>query len=381
MVTWERRYIRKQLSQSSDAQTYNELLGRSGILSALLVKVAATNGATGGGGQDVVDVVSKIEVIGNGSDVIYSLSGIEIAKWNYAWNKRRMSQHRTDLNGAVPFAIFPVLFGRNIGDEELYLDLAQWNSIELKITYAHTAGATLFVTGSVMIDIIGIFCAGGVLPAGRKGYLRTLQIKSTAGAAAGDDEVILSRRYKYTNILVYAFKTATAEGGVISDVELRVNNGALKPYIGRWVDLQEQNDQELGNDPTETFELKHTSGDTIETRSGRIEDADIETVIAAAVAVSYPLYSVAAFTGGTVTLGGVLVAGSAVAGTVDTVLRRLFLRSRGIGIGNAVLLPFARNWNLDECLNAPTMDDLRLVLTQAAASSAVRVSTQELVPA
>jgi hypothetical protein len=381
MPMWERRYIKKQLSQSSDAQTYTETIAPTGIVSAFLCKLSFTNGATGGGGQDVVDVVSKIEVIVNGSDVIHSLSGIEISKWNYAMTRQRMSQLRDDRPALLPFAMFPIMFGRWIGDELLCLDMSAFRSVEVKVTYSHTPGATLFVTGSAVLDIIGIFYTGGVIPKGRMGYLRTVQVRNFAGAASGDDETVLSRRYPYTKILVYAFKAATAEGVVVSDLELRANNSAMKPVAARWLDLQEQNDQEFALQSQEMFSCLRTSGGTIETRSGRIVDADSELIIAAGAAVSYPLYSVGSIAGGQVTMGGVLAAGSALAGTVDVVARSMFLRSRGIGIGNAVVLDFSRQWDLGEVLAAPSYDDLKLVLTQAAAAATIRVSTQELVPA
>lgn len=381
MPFWERRYIRKGLSQTSDNQTYMELLPRSGILSAALVKMTFTNGATGGGAQDVIDVVSKIEVIGNGSDVIFSLSGIEASKWGALWTKDRLAQLRDDRANAVPFCMFMVPFGRFVGDEQCWLDLGAYNTVELKITYAHTAGATLFVTGSAVIDIIGVFYARGMTPPLRRGWIRTTQVRNFTSVASGEDVTILSQRYPMLDMMVYAFKAATAEGGVVSAAELRLNGGTYIPFTGNWVDIQEKNENDFDFQLIESFARLATSGDTTEMRTGRIYDGDTELILPAAISAGYPIYSFGSIAGSQITHSGVMVAGTALAGTVDATKRNQFLRARGLGLGHAILIPFMRDMDLDQALQNAAYDDVRLALTQAAAGGTVRVSTRELVAA
>jgi len=383
MALWERRYIRRQLALPSNAATQQEPLPKSGILSGLEVRVAWTNGATGGAGEDVIDAIDRIEVIGNGSTVIFSLEGIEIAKWAHVWNRRRMPQARDDSASAVQFASFPVPFGRWLGDDELWLDLSRWTDVELRVQYSPTISAAAFLTGGGVLDVVGWFYERGNSPGSGKGYLRTTQIKSFTTAASGDEVLQLSRLNPYTDLMVYAYEAAIEDGLNITQVELSIDNGRLIPFTGRWVDIQEENQVVLDLDPIEELRAFRADNTTIETRLGRIAAAQITALVDNPAAVSYPFYTVAAAAGGQLTTSGVLVAGSALAGTLDATARVLLVRARGQGIGNAIHIPFiyAGRGSLAGVLQAPSFDELKLTLTQGNAGAATRVSTRELVAA
>lgn len=383
MPMWERRYIRRQLALPSNAATQQEPLPKSGYLSGLEVRLAWTNGATGGAGEDVIDAVDRIEVIGNGSTVIFSLEGIEIAKWAQVWQRRRMVQQRDDRASAVQFASFTVPFGRWMGDPEAWLDLSRWTDVELRVQYSPTISAAAFLTAGGVLDVIGLFYERGAAPPAGRGYIRTTQVRSFTSAAAGDEVIQLSRQYPYTDLLVYAFEAGIEDGVDITQVELSIDNGRLIPFTGRWVDVQEENRAILDIDPVEELIAFRTDNETIETRLGRIVAGHITPLVDNPAAVNYPYYTVASVAGGQLTTAGVLVAGSALAGTLDATDRALLVRARGHGIGNAIHIPFihAGRGELAGVLQAPSFDELKLTLTQGGAGAAVRVSTRELVAA
>jgi hypothetical protein len=379
---WERRYIRKQLGLASDNQTYVELLPRSGICSGLLIKLAYTNGATGGGGQDIIDAVSKIEVIGNGSDVLFSLAGIDVAKYGKVWEPHRLPQNRDFRAAAVQYCMFSIPFGRFLGDDEHWIDLSAYNTVEAKVTYAPTISATQFATLTGVLDIIGIFYARGVTPPARKGWVRTTQVRSFTSVAAGEDITILSQRYAYLDMLVYAFLTGTVEGGIIDTVELRANGSQYIPFTGRWVDIQEQNSIDLPDSGVEEAVLLSADNTSWELRTGRIMSVETTLRIAEVPPLAaVPVARIDTIAGSKITTSQILAAGSAVSGAVDTTLREIHTRARGLGIGHAVLIPFATFKGDDAALPAPGYDDLRLALNQTAANGAVHVCTRELVPA
>lgn len=381
MPRWQRRYSERQLVQVSDAATYMRELPKSGALSAIEARIAMTNGATGGGGEDVIDAIDRIEVIANGSEVLFSLEGIELDKWIQFWTRRFMAQNRDDRNAEVQFATFLIPFGRWIGDPELWLDLSAFRTVELRITYSPTIGAATFATGTTTFDIILWMYEHGQLPPQFRGWLRTTQIRSLTSLAAGDERIPLSRRFPYTGIMVYAFEAGVADGLNITQIELSVNNGALIPYTGRWVDIQDENAQMFQIESWLDMYVQRADNETIETRLGRIKSAILQVEQDLAAGADFNLANVAAIAGGRITTHEFLVEGSAT--YAATILAGsdldVHLQARGFGVGNAILLPFTPGGDIDSALQAPSMDELVLTLTQGNAGAAVRVSTQELV--
>lgn len=383
MASWERRYLVRQLALNSDNQTYDYLAPRSGILSGMLIKLAYNNGATGGGGQDIADIVSKIQVVGNGSDILFSLSGYELLKWAYKWQRDRAVQLRDARPGATQYCVFPVQFGRVFGDKDYWINLADYNTVDIQITYAPTISATQFATLTGVLDIIGVFWPTGVAAPARKGWLRTTQVNRFTSAAAGDNVQIMSNRYPYAGIMVYAFKQGDPEGQDITTVELRLDGGTYIPITGRWVDFQEGNDAEYINEPIEEMITLVGDNANIETRSGRILSVQSELIFADSADTLVPIFRVRSIAGSQITTAQVSAAGSTVTGggAVDATARAVLWRSRGVGIGHAVFVPLTRNDDLDMPFDAPAHNDIRLALTQGGAGADVRVSAWEIVAA
>lgn len=383
MANWERRYIRRQLTLPSDAGTHQERLPRSGFCSGLTARLAWTNGGTGGGGEDIIDAVDRIEVIGNGSDVLYSLEGIEVAKWAEFINRRQIPQNRDDRNGEVQFASFPIMFGRRVGDDELWLDLAQWNEVELRVQFSPTIAAAQFATGTGVLDIIAHMYREGQRPPNHRGWLRTTQIRAFTSLADGEEEIELSRRYPFTGILVYAFETGVADGVDITQAEIRANGGRYIPFTGRWLDIQDENARQFEIESWADFYAQRANNETIETRLGRIRSAILQVEQAPGAGADFTLANVASIAGGRITTNEFIVEGSATyaATLLQTTDQDVHVQARGFGVGNAILLPFAMEGDLAGALQAPSFDDVELILTQGGAGAAVRVSTQELVGA
>ncbi|MBF6606963.1 MAG: hypothetical protein IVW53_15455 [Chloroflexi bacterium] len=373
----------KQQALNSDNQTFDFLAPRAGVLSGLQVKLAYTNGATGGGGQDIADIVSKIQVVGNGSDILFSLSGYELLKWAYKWQKDRAVQLRDAQPNDVQYCTFPVLFGRYLGDKDYWINLADYNTLDIQITYAPTISATQFATLTGVLDIIGVFWPTGVGVPARKGWLRTTQINKFTTVAAGENVQILSNRYPYAGLMVYAFKQGDVEGADITTVELRLDGGTYIPITGRWVDLQEENDVAVINEPIEEMITFAGDNTAIETRSGRLLSAQSELVFPDAADALVPIFRIRSMSGSQITTAQVSAAGSTVTGggAVDATKRPVLWRSRGVGIGHAVFVPLTRNDDFDMPFDAPAHQDIRLALVQGGAGADVRVSAWEIVAA
>lgn len=381
-MAWERRYILKQQALNSDSQTIQTLIPPSGIVSGFFVKLAYTNGATGGGGQDIADIVTKIEVVANGNRILFSLSGLELLKWCWKWNNDRLPQLRDARAGAVQTAMFPVLFGRRMADNDYWINLQDYQMVQVNVTYAPTISATQFATLTGVLDIIGVYWPTGVAAPARKGWLRTVQVKKFTTVAAGDDITILARDFPMAGIMVYAFQQGIAEGVPINYSELRLNGGAYIPVTGRWLDYQEDNELTLPFEAMEEMVTLLPDNVAFETRSGRIIGVNESPIVAdTAAEATVPLQRIRAIAGSQITTSGILAAGAGLSGALDATARAVFWRSRGIGIGHAVFLPLSRNDDFSNVVNMPAYDDARLINTQGNAGADVRISTWEVVAA
>lgn len=150
-------YWQRKLERSGDSMTLNNtyklLLPYQGLLGSLLLKLSGGEvsglGANGGSWR-IIDYISQVQIVVNGSVVIKSLTGYELqaaaffdqgvippGDWrNYASNTQ--------------FEDCLLNFGRWFKDQNCGLDLSKYSSVELWIT--NTATASEFSDLAVTVD-------------------------------------------------------------------------------------------------------------------------------------------------------------------------------------------------------------------------------------
>jgi len=380
---WERRILLDQETQASDAATRRIALPRTGLLSGLEVRVRITNGSTAGE-ESVMEAIDRIEVVADGSNYLFSLEGSELLRWAWFVQSRPPAQFRNEALSTVQELTLPVMFGRYLGDPEFSLDLSQYRDVELRIQYSPTIAVTSFATGTVQLHI-PMWISDDVSPPGpRRGWLRTTQTYAFVSAASGETIIELARAYPYWDIMVYCREAGIADGVDITQAELRANDRRLIPFTGRWDDIQAENEAILAIDPYVSIYALRANAAVIPMFTGRVRDARVMPEFTYIAATDFPMYTIASIAGDQITLAGQLVEGSGTwaAVALDTTRRALRVVARGLGVGNAILLPFATlHGNPDFVLPAPSYSRLQLALTNGGADGAVRVSTRELVGA
>jgi hypothetical protein len=380
---WERRILVDQETQASDAATRRIALPRTGLLSGLEVRVRITNGSTAGE-ESVMEAIDRIEVVADGSNVLFSLEGTELMRWAWFILGRCPAQFRNEALSTVQELTLPVHFGRYMCDPEFSLDLSQYRDVELRIQYSPTIAATSFATGTTQLHI-PMYISDDVSPPGpRRGWLRTTQVYAFVSAASGETIIELPRAYPYWDIMVYCRESGIEDGVDITQAELRANDKRLIPFTGRWDDIQAENEVLLNMDNYLKVYALRANAATVSMFTGRIRDVNVELVWTETANLDFPIFHPASIAGDVITLNGFIVEGSATyAGTtLDTTRRPLYIGARGLGVGNAILLPFATvRGNPDFVLPAPSYSRLQLALTNGGADGAVRVSTRELVGA
>lgn len=381
---WQRRYVVKQYALPSNAATERITLPRTNVLSALEVRLAWQMDTAGGGGEDIFDAVDKVEVIANGSEVLFSMPGNVLMRLGHLLTGKPLPARRDDRPGVVQFAVLPIFFGRGYADPAYNLDLSKFTDVELRVQYSPTidaAGHTGFLSGAGVLDVIGWFSMEGA-PAGATGsYIRRTVTRSFTSAASGVEEVDLPRRFPIRAVYVYCYEAGVNPSANIPELQVDLNNGARIPLVARWDDLEEENAVLYGVDPTQVVVGLRADGGVIETKLGRIKEAQVTLLQDNAAGNDFPIYDVAAIAGGQVTLSGILVEGSGTwaATTLDTTKRPVMVLAKGHSVGNLVAIPFALPGQEEMALAAPEFGSVKLLLTQGDAGADVQVITEEVV--
>lgn len=377
---FERQLLLDQETQASDAATRRIPLPAEGGLSGLELRTRITNGSTAGE-ESIMEALDTIEVVADGSNVLFALEAAELARLNWFVDGRFPPSCRNEAADGVQELTLPILFGRFLGDPEFYLDLAQYRRVELRIEYSPTIAVTSFAAGTTEFHIPMWISPPDAMPGPRRGWLRTTQVYNFLSVLAGQERIELARLHPYYDIMVYAREAGIDDGVDITVAEIQINDRRFTPFIGRWDDIQNENERMFGIDPSVIVHANRADDAAISMFTGRIRDARVEVVQDLAAAADFTLVNVASVAGDQITLHAFQVEGSSTyADTILQVTRQeLYVTAKGVGVGNAILIPFALRGNPDLALPAPDFSKVELVLTNGAAGADVRVATREIV--
>lgn len=227
--------------------TYRLDLPEHGLLSSLLLFVygdETSNYGIDGGDWRIVEKVSKIEIIAEGSRVIKSYPGdvcqplgifdqgvFPPSVWrNYASNSQ--------------VEVFIINFGRELYDKELALDLARFKNVELRITLTTTTSdfSTLYMTThGIFLRDIGAAMGGG--------YMRSEVWREWTTVIDETKYLDLPIEYPIRRVLIQAIPAVDGTTkvdkqnyhAVIEDIELFLDTGQVTMYNGNNEDLAREN--------------------------------------------------------------------------------------------------------------------------------------------
>lgn len=381
-MSWQRRFLLDQETQTSDSATRRVALPRKGALSGLELRTRITNGATEGL-EKIHEAIDRVEVVADGSNVLFSLEGSELYRWGHFILKHEPPSIQDQTGGVVQELTLPVCFGRYLGDPELHLDLAAYRDVEARIQYSPTIAATSFATGTTQFHIPYWIDDGPNPPGPRRGWLRTTQVKAFDTVASGDDVTELSRLYPYWDLMVYCREAAIDDGVDLTRAQVWVNDKQVIPFDGRWDDVQAMNEALLGVDGTHKGVMVRGDTETFDTHCGRTVSAVITLVAVQSDANGVYQCNIGSVAGDRLTMSCSDTADAAASThfTAAAADRTMKWIAKGLGVGNAILIPFAFDGKFDGALDPRDMSRLQLVLTQGAAGGTTRISTRELVPA
>jgi hypothetical protein len=365
--------------QSSNDSIKIVKLPLANFIHTLYVKVKATNGATSARNLDISDVVDKIEVVANASDVLFSLTPQEIKRWTLWDTGYNISQIRSELPNAVQEAVFPIRFGRADYDPNFYLDCKKFTDLELRVYYSPTIGATAFATGTVTIGVFGLVSVGAT-PGQYLGTISTKTVRAFTSAASGDEPTLIPRGNLLHSLMVYAYEAAIEAQTDISRVKFDLNNDQIQMFNIAWNDLNDINKHDNWVCHVENIRALLADTNTLDTDVERITHVNSQEQFAIddagdEIYFRRPL----SWVGDRVTFEGDEI--DATAGSeliqADAVARNTMVSVEGEGLSHAVVLDFAKAGE-SSLLNTSQFDQVRLITTQAGAGADVRISTKEI---
>lgn len=248
---WQREYVREAVSMTLGS-TYKLTLPDHGLLGSILLRFSGSIVnlfGLGGGDWRIIDEISKIEVIGNGSTVIKSFTGY-VGHALAALDQGCMPPSVwKNYSTATQWDYMLVNFGRKLFDEEMLLDLSKWDTVELWIT--NTAGASDF--SGMAVSVVDFYLRDAPADAGGLGYLRTEEWRSWTVASDGTEYLELPTEHVLRRVLLQAIPPVdtdkiekTNQWNLMDDISFGLDTGQVRVYKGGLDDLARENYFDLG---------------------------------------------------------------------------------------------------------------------------------------
>lgn len=375
------RHLINDAVQSSNDSVYSEELPNSGALHALLVKVRCTNGATGGRAVGILDVVDNIEIVDGSNQKLFTLIPEEVEKWTELLLGHALEAINTEVASGVQEMVFPLQFGRDFYDPEIYLPLGRFKQVKLECAFSPSIAADGgFTTGTVSFDIMALITPEDVnLP--YRGTLVTRRIEQFTSAASGDKSVELPPDTTIRNVGVYAYEAAIEQGVDITRVQIRDTAKDIGYFDADWPDFVNVGYMGRNSLIRHAARLFLQDTDTWATRLGNIERYGLQVFEDVSIANdTFIVFRADTVAGDTLTFNSSLA--KLTAASEDLTARAtdddVFAWAEGKGPGHFGIAPFGWHADPERWLKTADLSKPFVILTQGGADADVRVSIQEL---
>jgi len=199
---------------AADAVEIIELKTRDPI-SALVFNCKIHNSAAGSMTLHPLASIAKIEII-DGSDVLFSLSGLEADALQWYNHKGFPSNYNYAMAGGYCERYVHVNFGRFLWDQEFAFDPTKFRSPQVKVTIDLDAGGLNPTYIKLAINAL-LFDEKIISPSG---FLMAKEIKSWVPAAAGHEYTDLPTDYPYRQLLLKCQTAGTEPGQLLTSIKL-----------------------------------------------------------------------------------------------------------------------------------------------------------------
>ena len=223
MGEWLKTILEDHTAVADAATSKTINLPTSNMIGKIDIRISGDGGA---GTPDVEALVTKVEVIANGSAVIKSLSGEDLRR--IATFDTGVVPEVTNATGAATGCTYPVNFGRYIHDLLCMLPAKIFKTLQLKLSFGTLIAATGYATGTVKCDAVCEEYVSNDDPLSKL-ILKDTEVESHTSAAQTKD-ITLPLGNRYRRVMVFCTNGQTD----LTEIQVRVNNGAVIPLTTRF---------------------------------------------------------------------------------------------------------------------------------------------------
>ena len=182
------------------------------------------------------DVFSKIELV-DGSDVLLSLSGTQIAALSFYEGMRQIDWAATNLTSSTEEGYLRVNFGRFLRDPMLALNPKKFRNPQLKITF-NTAAVQALATPVYLRINAECFDEKAVSPIG---FLQMREFNSYVGSATAYKYIDLPTDLVLRKLYLQTKGFGISHAALLTSVKLDEDNDKRIPFdilVRDWMDMQ-----------------------------------------------------------------------------------------------------------------------------------------------
>lgn len=165
-------------------------------------------------------MISKIELV-DGSDVLFSLSGIECQALNYYETGVFPLTIMDFRNDVMAIPTFQLNFGRYLWDEVLALDPSKFRNLQLKITHNKASGGSAPDAGNLRVQAF-LFDEKVISP---MGFLTNKEIKSYSLTSSAHEYTDLPTDYSYRRLIIQSLAAEKQPHEQFNKVKLYEDEG------------------------------------------------------------------------------------------------------------------------------------------------------------
>jgi len=169
-------------------------------------------------------MVSKIELV-DGSDVLYSCSGIESQAVTYYGTGRLPFMVNEYRNDVMNIQTFELNFGRWLYDPELALLPTKFKNLQLKITHNKANGGSSPDAGNLRV-FADVFDEKAVSP---RGFLMTKEFYTYSLTSSAHEFIDLPTDYPYRLLIVQSLAAGKQPWEQYNKIKLSINNDEAVP--------------------------------------------------------------------------------------------------------------------------------------------------------
>jgi hypothetical protein len=190
------------------------------LVSRIVVQFKGTN-STGVPVAHPAKMVSKIELV-DGSDVLFSLSGIEAQAMNFYDEDELPTTALIYVNDVESIATYHINLGRYLWDPNLALDPSRFSNLQLKITHNKALGG-----GTPDAGQLGVYAyIMEKTDATPTGFLMSKEIQSYSLTSSAHEYISLPTDYAYRKLIIQSLAAGKNPNAQYNKVKLSIDNDA-----------------------------------------------------------------------------------------------------------------------------------------------------------